>query len=217
MSIQSIINTAQAIEVSRPAVVATSMSRSGRMFTGTRNWAKPWRFTVTPKPYWTAASSRSIVEAIMTADKNTEQTIALGQTAGATWMVDYQGQLDVNSGHLVGVTVDSATGTTISVSYTGQTSGRVIVAAGDIIQPVGHRYPYVVKETVSTTGASGTASILINRGYLPQTGYTVAGQNINVGTACTWRVKVSKLPAYRYVPGKLIEFTSEFELIESII
>ena len=58
MSIQSVIDTAQAIEVSRPAVVATSMSRSGRMFTGTRNWAKPWRFTVTPKPYWTAATAQ---------------------------------------------------------------------------------------------------------------------------------------------------------------
>lgn len=217
MSIQSVIDTAQAIEVSRPAVVATSMSRSGRMFTGTRNWAKPWRFIVTPKPYWTAATSRSIVEAIMTADKNTEQTIALGQTTGATWMVDYQGQLGVNSGHLIGVTVDSASGTTITVSYTGQTSGRVIVAAGDIIQPAGHRYPYVVKQTVSTTATSGTADILVNRGYLPQTGYTLAGQDLNVGTACNWRVKVSKLPAYRYVPGKLIEFTSDFELIESII
>ncbi len=215
MSIQTIINTAQSIEVSRPALVASSMSRSGRLFTGTRNWTKPWRFTVSPKPIWRIAEARGVIEAIMTNDKHTEQQVSLGQSA--SWITAYQGSMSISSGALVGVTCASSSGNTIVINYTGSFNGQVILQPGDIIQPAGHRYPYVVTGAVVATGATGTATVNLHRGFLPQTGYSINNVNLLVGSACLWRVKVSNLPAYRYLPGQLVEFTDDFELIESII
>lgn len=216
MSIQQVINSAQSIEVSRPALVATTTSRSGRLFTGARNWAKPWRFVITPRPVWPISIARGVVESIMTADKHTEQTIYLGQNA-QSWISAYQGQVGQTSGLLNGVTVNSATGTTMSINYSGVSNGTVILRAGDIIQPVDHRYPYVVTADVIATGASGTTSVGLHRGFLPQDSYNVNGKLLKVGTACSWRIKASKLPTYKYLPGQLVEFTDDFELIESIL
>lgn len=216
MSIQTVINSAQTIEVSRPALVASSMSRSGRLFTGARNWTKPWRFTVSPKPIWRITEVRDVIENIMTFDKHTEQTISIG-SGGASWITAYQGSVTISTGALVGITCASATGTTLVINYTGLSNGTVILKPGDIIQPNGHRYPYVVTNTVTATGASGTANVTLHRGFIPQTSYTINGASLLVGAACSWRVKVSNLPAYRYLPGQLVEFTDDFELIESII
>lgn len=216
MTMQSIINAAQTIEVSRPSLVATSMSRSGRLFTGARNWAKPWRFIISTKPVWTIASARPVIESVMSYDKHTEQTIYMGQ-GGASWITAYQGAVGTTGGALNGITCSSATGTSLTIAYTGLTNGQVILKTGDIIQPNGHRYPYVVTADVTATGASGTATVSLHRGYLPQTSYTLSGQTLLVGTACSWRVKTSTLPTYKYLPGQLVEFTGEFELIESIL
>lgn len=216
MTMQSIINYAQSIEVSRPALVATSMSRSGRLFTGTRNWAKPWRFIINTKPLWRIAEARPVIEAVMTADKHTEQTVYMGQ-GGASWTTAYQGAVGTTSGALNGITCSSATGTTLTIAYTGLSNGTVILKVGDIIQPSGHRYPYVVTSQVTATGASGSATVNLHRGYLPQTSYTLSGATLLVGTACSWRVKTSTLPTYKFISGQFVEFTGEFELIESIL
>jgi hypothetical protein len=214
MSIQTVINSAQTIEVSRPALVASTLSRSGRLYTSTRNWAKPWRFTVNPKPVWRIADARPVIESIMAADRYTEQTVYLGTTA--QWLTAYQGTATVSAGAIVGVTCTSATGTTLNISYTGLSNGVVILKAGDIIQPADHRYPYSVVNTITATGATGTAAVTLHRGFLPQTGYNVANQALLVGAACGFKVKVNSLPAYRFLPSQLVEFTGEFELIESI-
>lgn len=217
MSIQTVINSAQTIEVSRPSLVATTMSRSGRLFTGTRNWAKPWRFTVEPKPIWRVADVRSVIEDIMTYDKHTEQSISLG-SGGAGWCVQYLGAAPKTGNQLNNITFSSITGTTAVIgNLTGLTNGTYIFRKGDIIQPVGHRYPYVVTQDVQFTTGDTTKTFTVHRGYIPQTSYTLAGSGVLVGAGVSWRVKVSNLPSYKYVPGQLVEFTGAFELVESIL
>jgi hypothetical protein len=225
MSIQSVINSAQTIEISRPALVASSLSRSGRLFTGTRNWAKPWRITVSPKPIWRIADARPVIESIMTNDKHTEQTVYLGQ-GGASWITAYQGGL-TNSQLTTGLTVQTAStsGTNMRLVLNAELialdPGTVFFRAGDIIQPVGHRYPYVITTQRSrsdcvTDGGITYLDVQLNRGVLPQTGYSISGATIVAGTACSWRIKVGSLPTYRFVSGQFVEFTGDFELIESI-
>lgn len=217
MSIQTIINSAQSIEVSRPSLVAATMSRSGRLFTGTRNWAKPWKFIVEPRPIWEIADIRSGLEDIMTQDKHTEQQMKLGQ-GGASWCISYLGGSSHTNNQLNTVTVASIVGTAMTITnLTTQTNGTYIFRRGDHIQPVGHRYPYVVTEDVQFTTGDTVKTFNLHRGYIPQTGYTLAGASILVGPAVSWRVKVSSLPSYRYVPGQRLEFTGAFELVESII
>jgi len=60
MTMQQIIDSAVNVEINRSKLVAQTVSRSGRISAVSRNWANPFRFTVTPKPVWTAAEYRSV-------------------------------------------------------------------------------------------------------------------------------------------------------------
>lgn len=217
MTIQNIIDSAQSIEISRPALVASSMSRSGRLFTAARNWSKPIRITVVPKPVFRISEARAVIEGIMNTDRHTEQLVSLG-TGGASWCVAYQGSVGTTDGRLNGVTVVGFTNTSITLTgIAAIDTDTVILRAGDLIQPAGHRYPYFVRADVIKLADATEQTFLVHRGFLEQEGYTPAGAALIVGTACTFTVKVSNLPDYRYIPGQLVEFTDDFELIESVI
>ena len=218
MTLQDIINSAQSIEISRPALVATTMSRSGRLFTGTRNWSKPSRITVEPKPIWRIADARGLIESVMTKDKHTEHEIYIGQN-GASWLTAYQGDLTMNQ--VTNLSVDgSSSGTNLVVNLTAEVqalaSTTVLFEPGDIVKPYQHRYPYYVTDQV-LRGAGTQVNIPLNRGIIPQTSYTLGGKTLQVGQYCSFFVKVGSLPTYRFLPGQFVEFTGSFELIESII
>jgi len=222
MSLQKIIDSAQSIEISRQALVSSTTSRSGRLITASRNWSKPWSFTVVPKPYWRYSELKPIMEAILLRDRFAEHTIRLGQTPGAEWMVKFDGAA---LGGASGVTVNGAgTGGTTMVlnlgtANAGFSTGTVMFRAGDIIQPAGQRYPYVVAEDalqpVSHT-ATDTITLTINRGILPTT-LNINNATILQGKDCSWIVKITTLPKMQYLPGELAQFTGEFEILESVI
>lgn len=67
--IQDVIDTAVNIEFNRTKLVAQTISRSGRISTASRNWANPYRFTVTPKPVWLYADARAMIETIYRNDR----------------------------------------------------------------------------------------------------------------------------------------------------
>jgi hypothetical protein len=227
MSLQTIINSAQSIEFNRSAVVAQSVSRSGRLLTQARNWSKPWQFIVTPPAYLKWSTNRGVIEAILTADRHTEQTVSLA----TSWLVPYRGDVTRTGGVLDYVTATAVSGTTltIDVSSASIADNAYIFRAGDVIQFAGigsdsltYRYPYVVTADVQKLTGNTTKTVTLNRGYLAQTNYNplsaTNNQNkIKVGTACDWRVKLTKLPNVRYLPGELVEFTDTFEMIESVV
>lgn len=104
-----------------------------------------------------------------------------------------------NTGSFGGVTyiasVDSATQITIQ-STTANTAGAI---------------------TFDGTGPTSTPSMAvpIHRGYI---GSLSTNTTVRVGSrAANFNVIVTKLPQIRYLPGKLVEFTSDFELIEDIL
>jgi hypothetical protein len=227
--LQLIVNKAQDIEIQRNALVSTSMSRSGRLLTAARNWAKPWRFVVTPPPVFKYdAATRKMIESVMTFDRYTDQKISLGATSGGRWMVDMVGEALLQSGS--GLQVDSSTATSgnvltckLNTTNASKTAGTLLLGAGDYIQPMGHRYPYVVAENVlvpiGTIDANTTVEVRLNRGILPPApdDSALAGAYIKGGYNCQWTVKVSKLPTMRFLPGQLVELTGQLELIESIL
>lgn len=227
MSLQTIVNSAQSIEFSRASVVAQSVSRSGRLLTQARNWSKPWQFIVTPPAYLKWADNRATIEAILTADRHTEQTISLA----TSWLVPYRGGV-ARTGHVLNdvyVTAISGTTLTVNVSNASIADNTYIFRAGDVIQFAGtgsdsatYRYPYVVTADVQKLTGNTTKTVTLNRGYIAQTGYdptsaTNDQRKIKVGVGCDWRVKVTKLPNVRYLPGQLVEFTDNIEMIESIV
>lgn len=224
--LQEVLDTAVSFELSRPSTVAQSVSRNGRILTAARNTVKPWRFIIEPKPVFLYETYREKLEPIFTADRHQEQLITLGNRAGQSWMIDYQGSVDSLKFSHQGdsqFTVNAAsTGNTLvlnvneSAPFTAIPSNTVVFKAGDIIQPIGHRYPYAVTKTV-TRGSAATVTVILNRGLITQPNYTISGKGIIAGRKCYWIVKVSKLPAVRLISGKFMTFTDNFELIESVI
>jgi len=224
MALQDIINSAVNIEVNRSKLIAQNVSRSGRLSVASRNWANPFRFIVTPKPVWTATEYRTIFEPIFTADRYTAQSMALTghntstgalTATGMAWLTTYQGGLDsAGDGTLDSYTATSMTGNALTITKSGTpTVGTYIFKAGDYLRIVGGTYPYIVSSDVQVS-ASATETVTVHRGKLETFS---SGTAIYVGRrAALFNVVVSKLPQIRFLPGQLVEFTGDFEMIEDI-
>lgn len=76
--LQDIINSAVNIDFNRTKLVAQNISRSGRVSAASRNWANPYRFTVTPKPIWEYEDARGMIEAIYRNDRYETTPIYFG-------------------------------------------------------------------------------------------------------------------------------------------
>jgi len=219
-SLQSIIDSAQSLEINRSKLVGQTISRSGRILTGTRNWANPFRMTVVPKPIWRYADTRDIIEDIMARDRNTSHTIQLGSVSGQTWVIGYQGNAAGGTtgagGTLSSITVASMAGTTMTLNNCPTSGSVTIFRKGDYIQPVNYRYPFVVTQDVIGNG-NATRTVTVHRSFMPQTSFTLAGSSLKVGTSCSFIVMVTGLPTHRLVSGQFVEFTGNFELVEEIL
>jgi len=197
MSLQQIIDTAVNVEVNRSKLVAQTLSRSGRLSTVSRNWANPFRFTVTPKPVWTAAEYRSVFEPLLTNDRYLPHGFRLNDIdpttfradLGNSWMVNYQGGADAASGG--NNTIDSYQATSqtsgamiclTNINSTTITAGTYIVKAGDYIRPSGFRYPYIATTDVIIPSAQLTTS-----GTIQPAGVTILTQQ-NSATAAGYSV-----------------------------
>jgi len=209
MSLQQIIDTAVNVEVNRSKLVAQTVSRNGRISTASRNWANPFRFTVTPKPVWTAAEYRSVFAELLDYDRYLPHGFRLNNldpstftaNLGNSWMVNYQGGADtVSSGNniLDSYSATSATsGAMICLTNTNSTtigSGTFLVKAGDYLRPAGHRYPYIATTDVviptTATGVTGViqpagVTILTEPNSATNVGYQVSFVSTTTRTAIT--------------------------------
>jgi len=174
MALQDIIDTAVNVEVNRSKLVAQTISRSGRISVASRNWANPFRFTVTPKPVWTASEYRSVFAELLDGDKYTPMSFYLNNisqttflaTLGNSWMINYQGGGDTNANNnnLDGYEPTSASGTNIILSYSATNApaaGVYLVKQGDYVRCQNTRYPYIVTaDVVVPTAASGITGVI---------------------------------------------------------
>ena len=221
--IQTIIDSARAIEFTRGALVVSTMSRSGRLLTTTRNWTKPWTFTVTPRSFFKYDEIRSDIEAILRYDKNSTWTVKLSNNPNLAWMTEFRGSAQLGTS---GYRVDASTNFSSSIltlksgaNYT-LPAGTLLFKAGDFIQPLGHNYPYVVSEDVyqpaGINSTAATISVPLNRGLLPQQNYDMTGHLLLTNQDLTWQVKVTQLPNVQFVYNNMIQFSDKFELTEYI-
>lgn len=224
MALQDIINSAVNIEVNRSKLVAQTLSRSGRISTASRNFTNPFRFVVTPKPIWGYDDYRSEFEPIFNNDKFASQTMALTNfntstgaslSPGTDWITEYQGDLaDATDQILDNYTATSISGNSLTITKAGSpTVGEYIVRAGDYIRMQTGSFPYIVTADLQVS-ASATEVISLHRGSLEA---VPAADLIFVGRrAALFNVIVTKLPQIRFLPGRFVEFTDNFELIEDI-
>lgn len=221
MSLQSIIDTAQTIEIVRNEVVAQTVSRSGKIYAGRRVTVKPWSFRITPAPLYRWADYRSVIENILIKDKYLEHTVKLGNKEplggyqGNTWLTAYQGDLTLSStGQVPNITITNAGSNSFTIATSSVPNNTVIFRTGDIIQPVSHRYPYVVTADVTKNANQTALSVPLHRLVIG----TISGNpGVIAGPQCQFNVVVSDLPAYRMTSGRMIEFTGDFSVVENVI
>lgn len=118
--IQDVIDSAVNIEFNRSKLVAQTVSRSGRISTASRNWANPYRFTVTPKPVWRYAECRAMIESIYSNDRYETEEIYFG---------DYPNSQTTTNPVFSGYISDQV------LTVTSYTSGNI--RTGDIITGTG--------------------------------------------------------------------------------
>jgi hypothetical protein len=223
MTMQNIIDTAVNIEVNRSKLVAQTLSRSGRISTVSRNWANPFRFTVTPKPVWTASEYREILEPIFDNDRyaphgfylnNISATTALA-TLGNSWMIPYQGNAGANNAITSYSASSDTTGAKMvltNVNSTTITAGLYLVKKGDYLRPGGFYYPYIsTADVVIPTAATGVTGTIQPAGvYLLTDGANASGPGSNVGfTSTTTRTFITGLSSFANLSvGQIISRTS---------
>jgi hypothetical protein len=230
MSLQTLMTYAQSMKIDRSDVVAQSVSRSGKVYTEKRSSVKPFRITFTPPDVlpWTQAN-RLIVEDILAKDRHTPHTTRLGFSLGSQWMADYLGNKasypwNQTTGQIGSCTFNSNAGNVLTINTPGGSVGDVVLETGDIIQPSDHPYPYVVVRSdagVSTylkTGA--TLAVTVHRPYMPHfvngSEVPMANKAVIAGGFVTYNMIVTTLPSINYIPGKFIQFSGDFTLLEQV-
>jgi len=171
--LQDIIDSAVNIELNRSKLIAQTISRSGRISTASRNWANPYRFTVTPKPIWQYSEVRSVLEAIYRNDRYETVTITLGG--------DYaKSQASLVNPVFAGYIVDNI------LTVTSVTSGAV--RTGDIISASGIIPGTQIEARISGYGAN-SIYLVTNSQTLGSSGSPVAmtgDTTINGNPATDW-------------------------------
>lgn len=211
MSIQTIIDNATFIKFGRTKTAGQTISRSGRVLTSLRPTSQPFNFEVGMHDALRYSTNRDLIETIDTLDITTEETIDIGSTnTNLNYITTLQG-----SGFGGTVTVTSASGNEIVLNTTSATGGGTSLKKGDFIQlDNNYRYPYRVTADVTWNGTSMT--VPIHRPFIAQSGYTVSGKGIILGSSVQFRVKMLEKPEYRVYPHDLLAFDSDFSLIEII-
>ena len=211
MSIQTIIDNATFIKFGRTKTAGQTISRSGRVLTSLRPTSQPFNFEVGMHDALRYSTNRNLIETIDTLDITTEETIDIGSTnTNINYITTLQG-----SGFGGTVTVTSASGNEIVLNTTSATGGGTSLKKGDFIQlDNNYRYPYRVTADVTWNGTSMT--VPIHRPFIAQSGYTVSGKGIILGSSVQFRVKMLEKPEYRVYPHDLLAFDSDFSLIEII-
>jgi hypothetical protein len=152
--LQDIINSAVNIEINRSKLVAQTISRSGRISTASRNWANPYRFTITPQPVWQYADVRALIESVYRNDRYTTQTVYFGDYSKSQGTIPNP----VFAGYIAGniLTVTSVTSGSIR---TGDILSAVGILPGTQIEArisgwgVGSIYYLNISQTLGSSGS----------------------------------------------------------------
>lgn len=214
IGIQKVVNTSTKINFDRRKVVGQTVSRSQRIKTAERASAQTWKITVSPAPIFDYTSARPYLEAIMLADRNTEVKINLANNTRMSYLTAYQGAM--TSAQRSALTVTNFTSTTMTIGgLPSTTSTAVMFQAGDFIQPINSRYPYIVTEQV-LRGTGTSVTVATNRPRITSEATTVTGALL-VGTQTSWTCVITQLPTYEVGQYQRVNFTGDFEFVEKIV
>lgn len=218
MSLQTIIDNAVSIEFIRRKLAGQTISRSGQVKIASVASNVPWQMIVEPRSGMQWEDYRDTLEEIDRLDRVFIEVVDIGSSnPNLSYITEYQGGL--STGQVNQVRVSSGANLTLTLNManvTGTTSSTVCFEPGDFVQLSGnYKYPYTVTSRV-LRGSGSTIAVPINRPFIDQAGYTEANAGILVGKDVTWQMVMTKKPTYKVIPGRYIEWSDNFELVEVI-
>lgn len=218
MSLQTIIDSATSIQITRRKLAGQTISRSGLIKVGSVASYTPFQFIVDFKAGLRYSESRGLAEEIDRLDRVQISNINIGKSnPKLAYITQYLGDFD--SLQLGQIFVNSYSGLDLILdvgSVTGGISSDRVFRAGDFLQlDNGYKYPYTVTADV-VRGSGSLITVPLNRPFKPQQGYTAAGAGLLVGSDVNWQVVMTKKPDVQIAPYDLLSFTSPFELVEVI-
>lgn len=224
MSLQSIINKCNAIQIDRRKVVGIQYTRNEIpriSITPTKN---PWRFTITMPNSYRYSDARSVMEALDRLDRAGPETITFSNRPEMNWIFRYQGVM--TPAQINNITVSSFTGDQLVLTgLPAISSSSVLFEPNDLIQIGTNPYPFTSTGQV-LRGSAGTVTITTNRPNIITA--SVAGAAITVGAGCQFRVFCPNMPTYKLIVGgqfysgstlinnAYIEFSDDFVLYEYV-
>jgi len=205
MSLQSILAIAESVSINDHKFAGQMLSRNMRISTSEILTVQPFQFGIKPMNYLLYSQNRSVLSALRTADRITEQYLNFGTTGWLNY-IEYQG--DMSSVQANATTIEvGTTGTTIVLGTLPSIStSAYIVRTGDFIQI--DRYAYIATANVQRGGTS-TVSIPVHRTIMTTVAALPAvigqyGTTTSLGgstyTGITFPVVLREYPTYNLVP-----------------
>jgi hypothetical protein len=217
MSLQSIINIAESIEINRRRIVGIQFTRNEIVRVSETPGRNPWRMTVKVSAALPYEQTRSLIEQIDATDRSDPETIKFNQNPGLSYLFGYQGSM--NTTNINTLTVASFTGTNLVLgnlptSGAASIAGSTIFRSGDFIQIKDFPFPFTVRNDV-LRGTSSTVTVSVHRPNFIAA--SVVGKGINVGNDVEFQMLCTNMPTYTISPGgrnAIITFNGDFELYE---
>jgi len=226
MSLQTILSVAESVSINDHKFAGQMLSRNMRISTSEILTVQPFQFTMKPMSYLQYSTNRSVLSALRTADRITEQYLNFGTTGWLNYIV-YQG--DMSSVQANATTIQ--TGTTGMNIVLGNlpsiSSGAFIVKTGDFIQI--DRYAYIATASVQR-GGSSTVTIPVHRTVMTTVSSPLPavigqyGTTTSLGgstyTGITFPVVLREYPTYTLVPmtnDSFISWDGEFNAFEVVL
>ena len=206
MSLQSILAIAESVSINDHKFAGQMLSRNMRISTSEILTVQPFQFGIKPMNYLLYSQNRSVLSALRTADRITEQYLNFGTTGWLNY-IEYQG--DMSSVQANATTIEvGTTGTTIVLgTLPAISSAAYIVRTGDFIQI--DRYAYIATADVQR-GGSATVNIPVHRTIMTTVASTLPavigqyGTTTSLGgstyTGITFPVVLREYPTYNLVP-----------------
>ena len=211
--LQSIINLAETITIDRRRVLGVQYTRSEVAKTNETVTRNTWKFNITVPAMLEYSKNRDLFEDIDRLDRQYPQVVSFSSSTGLSYMLDYQG--DMSSSDVSGVTVQSWTGTVLTLNnLPGINPTQYMFRKGDFIQVANYPYPVTSQYDVLRGGAS-TVVVTTHRPNFIGTGTN--NKHIVVGNAVQFNMFCNNMPTYKMNPGgstALVTFSGPFQFYE---
>ena len=197
MSIQSIINVSNGLDMNRRKLVGIQYTRNEQSKTSLTPTLNPWRFKVELPTVLRYSEARAIIEELDRLDRVYPETITFGNNPAMNWIFRYQGVASTTQ--LNQITVQSFVGNQLVLTNLPTIgSTRTLFDANDLIQIGAFPHPFT-STTQVVRGTGTTVTVTTHRPNIFTT--SVVGLGIKAGTNCEFRIFCPNMPTYKLTPG----------------